>query len=129
MVDKNEFRLGNFVMDSNSGEWMVVDEIRDEVVVKFVNKDKHSVMEDKKMLPIPITPALLDTRCGFYHPAEEQHDFWLYRVIKFNLSESGMCLWNDEENCMMFGTVPFQYLHQLQNIVFDLTGEELDLKP
>lgn len=80
---------------------------------------------------IPLTPELL-WRCGFTHEGDMGiigiqigNQLWLECVNEeWSLtpevwpSGSILSFWN-----------PPKYLHQLQNLFFDLTGEELQIKP
>lgn len=57
----------------------------------------------------------------------EDKNLYEIGVFVFNFSAYGLCLWNTNNNSIMFGTRPFKYLHQLQNLYFDLTGVDLEI--
>lgn len=57
----------------------------------------------------------------------EDKNLYEIGVLTFNFSAYGLCLWNNNSNSIVFGTRPFKYLHQLQNLYFDLTGVELQI--
>jgi len=57
----------------------------------------------------------------------EDKNLYEIGVLIFNFSTYGLCLWDSNNNSIVFGTRPFKYLHQLQNLYFDLTGVELQI--
>lgn len=90
--------------------------------------------------PIPLTPEILE-KCGF----ENQHGYSDTFIIKDKgypldpyaavgnfcvFLENGIaqigCGYQNAENKI---GLEFKYLHQLQNIIYILTGEELEYKP
>ena len=129
MINKNELRLGNFVMDVIiSKEWMIVDEIGETVGATVINREKYPLPKGWQMGPIALNEDILG-KCGF----EPYNDDGLLRCIGMEsftlqnryLSENGFDakLWN--EDIMPIVTS----LHQLQNLYYALTGEELTIKP
>lgn len=114
----NEFRIGNWVkyriydeMDTPK-EYDAYSKIEAEDLLHLQQNP-----EDADYKPIPITPEILE-KCGFkkfesgnfYHPKtmfELTPKFWL----------------EGSERAVKAG-----YLHQLQNLYFALTGEELEVK-
>lgn len=72
--------------------------------------------------PIPLTPEILE-KCGFGNGNSEKAnvDLWnKYWIGDFELDNNKECF--DYE-----GKVSIKYLHQLQNLYFALTGEELKI--
>lgn len=56
----------------------------------------------------------------------------LYRIgfFLFKLhQEYGLCQWGAEKQEILLGTVHYKYIHQLQNLIFALSGMELKLQP
>jgi hypothetical protein len=88
--------------------------------------------------PIPLTPEILE-KCGFNDSGESVGSHWYYKLVSiptnhinvtyelslFTTEEGGKYGINLEEQ--YFGYC--QFLHQLQNIYFALTGEELIYNP
>lgn len=73
-----------------------------------------------EMEPIPLTPEILEM-AGFEVP-DGYNDTVLYKdgiMIDFHLGEYKL-----REN----NRIKLKYLHQLQNLYFALTGEELEIK-
>lgn len=57
---------------------------------------------------------------------DKERNRYQFGLFTFGYSdESGFCLWDDESNSIMFGTVHIQFVHQLQNLIFSLTGMEI----
>lgn len=77
---------------------------------------------EPELYPIPITPELLE-KCGFEKQIVLGKDglFW-YQFGELSYSEAHKRWW--------FRGVfrDIEFLHQLQNIIFSLTGEELPIK-
>ena len=74
--------------------------------------------------PIPLTEDLI-LKCGF------KQDVRLERILRheyISLMHFGTwSLFNEQED-MSFLDLPLEHLHQLQNLYFAITGEELDVK-
>jgi hypothetical protein len=76
--------------------------------------------------PIPLTPEILE-KCGFArHNGKWKHinsPFYLHAYIPIIPEQNSYCFaWNN------YKSYSFQYLHQLQNLYFCLTGEELEIE-
>lgn len=104
MISDNELRLGNLIMDKNGRETLV----------------RSLPLHFGRLYPIPITEEWL-LKFGF-----EFFDSGLYRKgdfylpIKFN--DYTVLKWK------VFEIAPVKYIHQLQNLFFAITGEELTIK-
>lgn len=69
--------------------------------------------------PIPITPEILE-KCGFVsNPYQDRYEFGDIHVEYCGIRD--ICWINSHPH--------IEYLHQLQNLYFALTGEELTFKP
>lgn len=86
--------------------------------------------------PIPLTPELLE-KCGFekaefdapgdnwYEIIIVRHRLQLCLETKYNMAH----IVEESGNSVLFRHfIGFEYLHQLQNLYFALTGEELEVK-
>jgi hypothetical protein len=122
-MEANELRLGNlceyFIQDNVEKDYWVKNKI-DIQDLELCLKEKEYF--NKLYQPIPLTPEILE-KCGFYF---EKH--WYKRIA--NLDFFICSLGNmDEFYLLQFGSCgimpPCKYLHQLQNLYFALTGEEL----
>lgn len=118
MIKATELRLGN---------WVKVGTI--ESTVCFIDK-YHIQLQGNALInrpeqvePIHLTPEILE-KCGF---KKDYNGFSL--VDKMSLSfavskdDEYLACWLDRA----LGII-IKYLHQLQNIYFSLTGEELEIK-
>jgi hypothetical protein len=118
MVDDKELRVGNLVLDRDGSE------------ARIATADQI----DWGWMPAPLTEGYL-VRFGF-----EKHSHRTtrgYRIVTDTLRKNGIELHQSQvSECYYtyigFGhgvtTVPIKYVHQLQNLYFALTGEELELK-
>jgi hypothetical protein len=80
----------------------------------------------KEIDPIPFTPEWLKS-CGAIRPYEDEH-IWLIGLFEFILQGDELSLYDRESLARQFGTAPMKYIHQLQNLYHDFTGEELTIK-
>lgn len=109
MIPSNELRIGNWVLFE--GLYCTVSGIFD----TDTNEDKH---------PISLTPEILE-QCGFvkredgyvFQPELQNIE---YRLVDFHgwIFSIGFFNWNNE-------ITTIKYLHQLQNLFFALSDEEL----
>ena len=107
----NELRIGNIVSTWN-GIKMKLDE--DDLEIMFGARN----YED--FYPIPLTPEILE-KCGF-----EKSSFTQWRDNYFTLTDiDTKYLFCKSESIEVIATI--QYLHQLQNLYFALTGNELNI--
>jgi len=123
MIKANELRIGNkvamgvHICTINSIHLVPgIDEVHYRVS-GFVKFDQYAVY-DYQVDPIPLTPEILD-RCGFKKTKfkwriDEGDAFYLYGSNGFYAP---------------FVMPEIKYLHQLQNIYYAMTGEELEYKP
>lgn len=125
MIDIKELRIGNWVSACDGSRWMV-ETIKPETISGYMysnnllndvqEKNRSVEIHDENLNPIPLSEKLL-LKCRFeprnsgiktyYNPLLElDHDFKLMRV-DYNIQVKS--------------------LHQLQNLYFDLTGQELEV--
>ncbi|MCE5225881.1 MAG: hypothetical protein LLG05_08460 [Porphyromonadaceae bacterium] len=88
------------------------------------NKGFGTVLPEE-LQPIPLTPELLE-KCGF----KSNHPTYYYIPIEDNClhvyySNNGLYGYNVKYMHAYLGEI--KYLHQLQNLYFALTGEELEI--
>lgn len=152
MIKSNELRLGNLV--NRRGETGVVVSLDiEDVCVRFGGEyGDFERWYFESIDPIPLTPDILE-KCGFekyvraadYIEADENHpldfadleDWTIYEIEKlqffvgvrgsmFSVVQEGACY--DESTGIHKIGVYIKHLHQLQNLFFALTGEELTIK-
>jgi len=115
MIKINELRIGNYVLMSG-------------VIVRMDNKLFHAVLNGfngYEPEPIPLTEDIL-LKCGF--ELEEKLNDYRFNDSEFYVNKNKITgdFWvymsnGDEDACL----TSIEYLHQLQNIYFALTGQEL----
>ena len=129
MIAANELRIGNWVL------WNGPDHVENAKISAISNEEVAFKCGDYGLIneiqPIPLTPEILE-KCGLKNGNSELDRNVFYSTNKhlaqFSVNISGS-----------FGiyvgvfialrSVHLEYLHQLQNIYFALTGEELNYTP
>jgi hypothetical protein len=135
MLKASELRIGNIVWESSSFtpgpddfEQIVVGAIND--IDKVVLDNQNNIYSYDYLYPIPLTVELM-AKCGFSWDAKNNNyyiqvgnTFYLEYDTDFDCSVvpetwrgSSLRLWGDN-----------RCLHQLQNLYFALTGEDLTIK-
>lgn len=142
MVQSTELRIGNYIFYLD--ELYIVDGIKYEpnapsskyrIAFKTIEGKLYNSKMENWIEPIPLTPEILE-QCGFeygfgteYH-FEGDKKYKTYRFNSFALARNGgeyfieyrySC---EGRNCED-EIIEVEYLHQLQNLYFALTGEEL----
>lgn len=129
MIQPNELRIGNLVihLDTNSVE--AVFYLSSSLQRKSVNG-----LLPERYAPIPLTPDILE-KLGFVSNRKNSSIYHLYvRNNRFDEAIT-IALTMDGYNVVVIGfkkethaiPKPIRHLHQLQNLYFALTGEELDV--
>ncbi len=133
MIAAQELRIGNLFID-DLNQLCITKKIDEDAVMCFCpncKKGEWSVCEIKKVIPIPLTEEWLlkfgfETDGNFEDKNEiilpnNEHDF----IIEFSDYTKNYHYTGGEGICYGVGC---KYVHQLQNLYFALTGEELILK-
>lgn len=131
MINKQELRIGNWV--EYDGKYYKIDTIANEFPTLNTSEFGIGVVDWNNINPIHLTEEIL-LKCGFektddygdqiyYEPKNRgNRNYYIcfdHEDISFGLNVFGNCtnLLHDNSN--------LQFLHQLQNLYFALTGEEL----
>jgi hypothetical protein len=118
MIKANELRIGNIVE-------------RNGLNVRVTSIGAKDSMTDggyselKNIEPIKLTPEILE-KADFVGGYENYYDHKKLEGLQIQIDENGCWLLNDEFT-QYYGK-PFKYLHQLQNLFYSLTGEELNIE-
>lgn len=142
MINIKELRLGNWVKakykyGDKEPNFLQVENIQDD----FLNQsyycwgevDDYISLSDTD--PIPLTEDIL-VKCGFENVSEDANG----RQFKYTISEvmvlyivpgiSGAYLWySSDAGETTLSKLEYKCLHQLQNLIYSLTGQELEFKP
>ena len=130
MIQSQELRIGNYVFDID-GDILQIGEILN-IGVKFKNTSLSSRYE--KINPIPLTEEIL-LKFGFEKDENEIFHIDLFTHY-LELMYSMDCYYPiyiqkaqmSSENEQRIGLNNLEFVHQLQNLYFALTGEELTFK-
>lgn len=125
-MDAKELRLGNYVKDSKSGIYKVLAIANPFCIIEphfIINKVTGSCLEgDVNLLnPIPLDEDLLNKI-----KSKMNGDCWVIECLWIQ--------WYDDNqkriwiNGNYVGIIHLQYLHELQNLIYSLTGKELLVK-
>ena len=128
MINANELRIGNYLQDVVSGELFRVfsiDESNNNAIrCKIIDISKLPLPDGWTIHPIPLTPEILE-KCGFAIISNPNHtdSFLCYTpFLKLVLDvKSKKIVLRDYSGIQQ----SIEHLHQLQNLYFALTGEEL----
>ena len=139
-MNVKELRIGNYLQIKNKGICIVKGINTDNFLQCKWNESDTIVWGEPidYFQPIPITPEILE-RCGFKYRTENVIGT-LYKPVfytGFNYTRYSVYKVGDVFNHWYLNhefdgrkriTSNIRYLHQLQNIIFDLTGIEIELK-
>lgn len=125
MIQANELRIGNLVL-MDGKEVGIISEIRSNhskvIYQGEVNGNistRFSLIEFIRLEPIPLTEEWL-VRFGFRKTFDSPFEDFEWSDNNLQLSEKFDCYLGKF-------TQPIKYVHNLQNLYFALTGEELKL--
>lgn len=139
MIDKNELRLGNWLI-TERGIPQQVAYVGD--TIGFHNEiggtDKHQKnpifsYDIDYIQPIPLTPEILE-KAGFIENPDHEHpqfDEYIHSECKkFGIGDFNGEFWIVDAIDQWFGSTQpeLKYLHQLQNLYFSLCGTELNIE-
>jgi hypothetical protein len=119
-VKASELRVGNWVFNYKS---------KDPVKV-YANALKIAELDEDFFAPIPLTPELLE-KSGFeqtsnYHPEGPVHTLKHRNGFVFEVAYLYQMV-DVKQNIGQIRIQQIKYVHQLQNLFFALTGEELNI--
>ena len=117
MISKNELRIGNWAQ--------VLGVYKDSFLkagIVQVDAELILLVEQSKvgLLPIPLTPEILE-KCGF------KGDKMSLGLLTIKVMQNWVNVY-DEFIHASGVSFPCEHLHQLQNLYYALTGEELEVK-
>lgn len=142
MIKAHELRIGNKVLykpyGNRDGEPVTIAGLMG--MKAYFSKYSNESGMFHHLEPIPLTAELLK-KCGFEamiggsdedDPDYEATGWRAYYPASYMESGKGhFCIWDDQPGGYMmdnYSSAPLKYLHQLQNLYFVLTGEELQIQ-
>lgn len=131
MIQANELRIGNrFIRELPCKRGQDFDSafvLTEELMGKLFGDTTEIALQD--LFPIPLTPEILE-KCGF----KKHNNAWVpldYNEHDYNRWR--FTIWNQHEDEYSYNSAEFpvhlQYLHQLMNLYYSLTGTELNYNP
>ena len=130
-VQANELRIGNLLYYSEGDTigYMVVSNItKNSFVAEPLNQKSEDCNNFQEGFnPIPLTPNILE-KCGFTKNKEWAILYFNPRMgIRFYDFNYAECDIIQDQHFVAFKNSHMKYLHQLQNLYFALTNEELNI--
>jgi hypothetical protein len=125
MIKANELRIGNWMKRDSQPNGFQIDEDS-----FFIIKQHPDWYE-----PIPLTPEIL-IACGFQKYGDFDNgsvDFYSNGKFKLQVNNIAngniwLCLWTIPNDSKEQLDVQIKFVHQLQNIFYNLIGKELEIK-
>ncbi len=128
MVSPDELRKGNYFSGNFRDRWSVI-KIRAMPLYSYdVEAADGKEYSLANLEGIPLSPEILQ-KCGFKFDADELFDGEREVVVEKYIL--GYFEWYQKSKELFYREVNLphiKYLHQLQNIYFDLIGEELNVQ-
>jgi hypothetical protein len=122
MLDPREVRIGNWVIKVTGKDSLDHSYLE----YKPVAIDEHYYSWAKYCFPIKLTTEILSIS-NFSFKA----DNWIYTLFRDNIQDERLYLkWNLSMGWYLnFFKIPYKilYLHQLQNLIYAITGKELNV--
>lgn len=116
----NELRIGNYVLVKYSTRPVEIKELTESDV-----KLKNGFAEYSQLTPIPLTEEWL-VRCGFeYSHRIGSRSFYSIRNLYIEICQDTCAVYYTDKGELI---CYLKNAHQLQNLYFALTGEELTIK-
>lgn len=129
MIKANELMIGNYVMDRVSGEWMIVEELGENITASLINRDKYPLPDGWQMAYIPLTPEVLE-KVGFEKKGLGGHNNDIFEFKSIMIADASMvsnfayCFQYRIDNDGKKYFVALNYLHEVQKLYLSL-GEEM----
>ena len=118
----NELRLGNYILDVFDLKNTVIRKIDLEDLSMFINYSNHPL----PFRPIPLTEEIL-LKCGFEKSAWDN-----FSTFRNSFCSDGCIVISLEHKYIEIGDltldIEIKYLHQLQNLIYALTNQELNVE-
>lgn len=146
MIDIKELRIGNYITDQWNSTYTSIESINKEGIGLVIEDDGNwsecasrwiePIIRIDVIFGIPLTEEIL-LKCGMKTTYDELIKLKEYQLVtnKFyiaiNCEYTNYRKWNVHiDNCdfQTIGSGECDYLHQLQNLVLDVTGTELEIK-
>ncbi len=127
-MNANEFRIGNFVYDTFNASYDIIQiDLDDFCVMRNYQMSNH----ENPYQPIPITKDWL-VKFGFVKDENVYLNNNIYvqyvlNMIAIRINDNAVLIKNTDWVCITTFENPIKYVHQIQNLYFLLSGNELKL--
>lgn len=128
MINKNELRFGNIVQEIIPISGSLAEKQRVNKTMYKINTHTFNREDfEKWFAPIPLTEEIL-LKCGFKDSGNDE--LLIYNELDY---ENQLALHFTKEGLSFVfeqyveSNIKYNYLHQLQNLYFALTGKELEI--
>lgn len=122
MIKENELRVDNWVKDSRTNTLVQIGGIHVSGIIYVYDKDYDDWKRSIEPEAIPLTHGILE-KAGFKQSRGSYRMFWHLEKIEIRFFDSGLAKFKISSSHQ----VKIESLHQLQNLYFALTGEELSI--
>ena len=130
-METNELRIGNYLFDDETNDIMIVSRIETEEYTEWNSGNEFNIICLKNgfnktyfegnFRPIPLTEDIL-LKCGFKKELDAFYRKNKSQMIEVCFHDNGILITN-QSVCLS----SIKYLHQLQNLYFALTNQELTI--
>lgn len=127
-----ELRMGNYLQSLNGHLVRVTKIEKEQVGVEGKTLGAHVTTTYDYLKPVGLTPAILEKNGFKLWELEENHPLYFHEKLVTSLylefshpDTYSLCLVNEEGQFIDL-LVSFKYVHELQNILFALTGYEME---
>ena len=130
-MDVKELRIGNWVNLADKGDYQIDNGHEIDTIADWFDLDKNELDEDQYATPIVLTEKWL-INFGFTQQGTIFNKLHKNGLIAISIRDKSVGCYNCKDNYMRgsglnMGTVRVKYVHQLQNLYYPITGEELEL--
>jgi hypothetical protein len=136
MIKANEVRLGNWVLfNDNTDRYGKITLIRESGIIHlscdyipdgWEERAKGIVTDISDIQSIPLTPEILE-KAGFVKYTHQTAWFIPLKADYFIEFIDGKIIFTCDDSFYNMDMLNIQYLHQLQNLYYAVTGEELNI--
>lgn len=131
MINQNELRIGGQFIDPKDGVTYKATSITLFTVTGASKKGEQYAFSYDQIDPIPLTEEILD-KVGFLKMKRgylQLHLGYNTHIVVFRDNIGGLFYEDSEETLYeMYNELSIRYVHQLQNLYFSITNQELDIK-
>ena len=134
MIKICDLRIGNYLQDKVTGAYLKVTGLSESNIETYViDRSKFPLPDGWKLDPIPLMPEVLE-KCGFEKQSKYEYSIEINpfgKLLIIGIYDSGISPMIVElpelstENTVSICLHSIQYLHQLMNLFYSLTGTEL----